>query len=276
MSSRGRIYQPLEWCTLSPNALRSEKLSARRIFFRCIFLFGVYAYPAAAQADFYAGAAAGRIHLSSDFAQQVTSAHARDVVPPADIGADATRRIGGRLYGGFSLSRNLAFELDYVTLGEISTRYTTFGDFPITGPGTLTSRSFTTFQHSSKVEGPGVSVIARLPLSESVRILGRAGVVRLRSKSTGQVMTFTGVVNDFGIPDPARAFFVGGAQIDTEIKQNRRVFGLGADFRIADRLLLHAEWGRYFGVGKDVERFTPQGPGKHDIDLMAIGMSFEY
>ena len=94
------------------------------------FTLAFLAVPAFAQSPFYIGGAVGRLHLDSDFAEQVSSAHPGDVVPPANIHAEMTRRTGGRVFGGFRFSPMFAIEVDYVDLGEISTGY---GNRPYSG-----------------------------------------------------------------------------------------------------------------------------------------------
>jgi len=231
---------------------------------------------AAAEGRFYVGAELGRIPLDSDFAQQVTSVHARDVVPPAEIRASVTRATGGRVFAGWRLNPYFAFEVDYAHLGKVTTGYRTFGDFPGTGPGSFTSRTFNNFEHGTEVAGPSVGMTGNLPLSADFAIFAHAAVARLRSKSSVQLATFIGINDDRGIPDPRQSFFVGGAQFDETARQTRPVLGLGLDYGIAERLHLRAAWNRYFDVGTPLQTFEPQGTGRHDIDLIGVGITFDF
>jgi hypothetical protein len=242
----------------------------------CLCLLALCISSARAEPSFYAGAAAGRLHLHSDFVGQVAEVHARDRAPPDDIRIASGRRIGGRVFGGFRLTPHFALEIDYVDLGEVATAYTTFGDFPITGPGTLISRSFTTFDHNAKVSGFGASAVASLPITQSFAILARAGTARLRSEVRGKVMTYHGLIDNLGRPGIGQANFVGGGAIDNDMRQTRAVLGVGLDFRVTERLRLRAMWDRYFGVGRAVERFTIEGHGKSDIDLVAVAIAFDF
>jgi hypothetical protein len=232
--------------------------------------------PVLAQSKFYVGGAVGRLHLDSDFAQQVNSAYSSGTVPPDNIRAEPKGRTGGRVFGGFRFMPSLAVEVDYVDLGEIATGYRTFANQLTNLPDNLTGRSFATWEHTSRVDGFGVSAVATLPVASNFGVLVRGGAARLRSRIDGQVTTFIPSVNNVTAPGVVQFAPVSAGPTSREVTQTRPVAGIGLDYRLNERLRLRAAWDRYFGVGKSVESVSAEARGKHDIDLASIGLTFDF
>jgi OOP family OmpA-OmpF porin len=241
----------------------------------CLALLAFGISPASAQSKFYLGGAVGRLHLDSDFAQQVNSSRSGDVVAPADIHVDSKRRTGGRVFGGFRFTPVFALEVDYVDLGEIATGYRTFDDRLTVLPDNLTGRAFATFEHTSRVNGYGVSAVATLPVADNLGILARVGAARLHSNIKGQITSFLPVVRNTTAPGVVQFNPLSVGPTNVDVTQTRPVLGLGIDYRMTDRLRLRATWDRYFGVGKSVS-FGADTRGKHDIDLMSVGITFDF
>lgn len=239
----------------------------------CLALAAFSAAPAFAQSPFYIGGAVGRLHVDSDFPQQVSSRHSGDAVPPADIRVEAARRTGGRVFGGLRFSPMFAIEVDYVDLGEIETGYTTFANQTTVLPDNLTGRSFATWEHQTRPRGFGVSAVATFPLAQDFGILVRGGAARLQSEIRGQVTTFIPVVNNISAPGVVQFNPVSVGPTEREITQTRPVLGIGIDYPLSPRVRVRATWDRYFGVGKPVEANSAEARGKHDIDLIGIGLT---
>ena len=239
-------------------------------------LVALGAGPALAQSKFYIGGAVGRLHLDSDFAQQVSNANSSAVVAPADVRVESKGRTGGRVFGGMRFSPFLALEVDYADLGKIGTGYRTFDNRLTNLPDNITARSYATFEHTSRVQGYGVSILGTWPVAEDFGILARAGAARLRSRLEGQVTTFVPRVHNVTAPGVVTFLPLSVGPTNRDVTQTRPVAGLGIDYRINPRLRLRATWDRYFGVGKPVDAFSPEARGKHDIDLAAIGVTFDF
>src|SRR4051794_7303107 len=71
--------------------------------------------------EYYAAAALGANHASSDYASQVTNARADPGGPPTDVSLDEDRRAVGRIFAGARLAPHWAVELDYADLGRLKT-----------------------------------------------------------------------------------------------------------------------------------------------------------
>jgi hypothetical protein len=245
----------------------------RVAFFLALAAVGIV--PASAQSKFYAGGAAGRVHLDSDFADQVNGSRSGDVLPPADIRSEARGRTGGRVFGGYRLVPTFAVEADYFTLGEIATGYTTFADSPTVLPDNLSGRAFSTFEHTSRVRGYGIYATALLPVAGNLNLVTRAGVARLRSTLRGQVTSFLPRVDTLTAPGVVQYAAVSIGPTEARLTQSRPVASVGVDYRLSDRLHVRATWDRYFRVGKSVG-LAADAVGKHDIDLIALGMTFDF
>jgi len=234
------------------------------------------AAPAFAQFRFYVGGSIGGLHLDSDFSEQVSNAHAGDVVPPADVRAEMSRKTGGRVFGGFRFTPMFAIEVDYVDLGEVATGYTTFANQLTPLPDNLTGRSFATWEHTTRPSGFGISLLATIPVTQDLGVVARGGAARVRSEIRGQVTTFIPTVNNVTAPGVVQFTPVSVGPTEREITQTIGVAGLGLEYRLNERVSLRGTWDRYFGVGKSVDPNSAEARGKHDIDLFAIGITFGF
>jgi hypothetical protein len=91
LSSRGALASPIH----KKNFLPKKKGSMNGCASLAVFCLAFLAVPRSPSPRSTSAAPSGRLHLDSDFAEQVSSAHPGDVVPPANIHAEMTRRTGG-------------------------------------------------------------------------------------------------------------------------------------------------------------------------------------
>ena len=114
-----------------------------------------------------------------------------------------------KVLGGYQFNRNLAAEVGYADLGEVSAR----------GPGG------TAGAEASALELVGVGM---LPLGERFSLYGKAGIYR--GEVDGRVDTF--------------ALTGGASETNNDI-----TYGVGARFDLTQRVALRAEWQRYPEIG---------------------------
>lgn len=228
----------------------------------------------AQESRFYVGAAAGALHIDSDFAAQVARAHSTDVAPPSDAHARLSTHAGGRIFGGWRLSPWLALEVDYADLGKIESTWITYD--PQVGP---TGRNFFQRDATYRTNGYGASVVGSVPVGEGFAALGRVGFIRsrIRYQEIGTFWQFPpfppaggGPAVPGATPSPRGDY--------PDLNQTRPVLALGVGYRMADRVSLRAEWARHFGIGKTFDgapRLTSD-KGKFDIDLFSIAATWSF
>jgi len=66
------------------------------------------------------------------------------------------------------------------------------------------------------------------------------------------------------------------------VSQTRPVAGLGLEYRVSDHWEARLGWDRYFGIGKSLEPYPftstarVPGPGKFDVDFVALGAAYRF
>ena len=114
-----------------------------------------------------------------------------------------------RLFGGYQLSPNVAFELGYAELGEVSA----------TTPGGSASAEAWAFE---------LSALGMLPLAERFSLYGKAGLYYAEVDSRS-----SGVLGSFSASEDNSDF----------------TFGAGVQFDMTRNVALRGEWQRYMDMG---------------------------
>ncbi|HEX5057224.1 MAG TPA: hypothetical protein VFX02_12105 [Gammaproteobacteria bacterium] len=134
--------------------------------FALIFLFGL----STVHADgWYIGLGGGRLTDLTDSFVEMRDLHGS---PNADTEKDATTKI----FGGRYISPNVAFEFGYVDLGKVSYDISTSRKL-------VTAVSAFSASGSESIEGFNIGLAGGLPLSGTVSVIGRVGVLDWESES---------------------------------------------------------------------------------------------
>jgi OmpA-OmpF porin, OOP family len=179
--------------------------------------------PALAQDSYsYFGLSVGKSRATLDnqgIANQVIGAG-----QTASITSSSPKDTGYKVFGGYQLNRNIAFELGFFKLGEFEFNGTT------TPNGTLRGQV--------RAQGANFDVVGLLPVTENLSVLGRVGVqyARIRDNFTG---TGTTVVTN---PSPSHR------------NTNYKV-GVGAQYAFSQSVQMRLEAERYRvddALGRDI------------------------
>lgn len=207
--------------------------------FRTLSLAGVAAmsspFAIAADSGWYIGANAGQSNARFDTAR-INDALVAAGSTSSSIEED-DRDTGYKLFGGYKLNRNLAFEGGYFDLGKFNFTSTTVPS------GTLSG--------TIKVRGVNLDAVGMLPFSDRFSGFGRVGVQYAEAKDS---FAGTGAVT-VSNPNPS------------ESEANYKL-GLGVQYDFTKSVGMRGEWERYRindGLGN---------PG--DIDLYSIGVVFMF
>lgn len=187
-----------------------------------------------ANSAWYLGAGAGRSRASIDQPRLTSSLQAN--------GASVTgfsmdqRDTGYKLFVGKQISRYLALELGYFDLGQSSFNATTTGNGVLNG--------------EAGFRGANLDLLAQLPLSERLSLLGRVGMNYAKASthfSGNRLAAVTG-------PDHG------------ERKLNAKA-GVGLEYKLSEALALRGEVERYRvndGIGN-----------RGDVDLMSVSLVYK-
>lgn len=146
------------------------------------------------------------------------------------------RDTGGKLYGGYRLSRNLAVEAGYFDLGRFDYLYNT------TPAGSLNG--------NLRVRGLNLDLVGILPVSDRFSVFGRVGAAYTQARSS---FGRTGVV-----PQAASR-----NEKDTNLK-----LGLGVQYAVTDRLSVRGEIERY--------RVNDAVRSRGHIDMASVGLVYSF
>jgi opacity protein-like surface antigen len=214
----------------------------------------------------YVGIAAGGVHASGDFNEQVLRARAEDFTLPTGIDFSVDRRTGGRAFAGMRLAPWIALEADWADMGSVLWHATRYGiSFPPAGQLRAELTGQVHFRSAS------LSILGSLPLSEQFDAFARAGVAYTKtyyhSEGTSFLPQADGTQTSFRTPVPD----------DSTARQTRPLLAIGAQYRAADRWSLRAEWARYFGVGYVWgEPRVSVNRGRFDLDLVTLGLVYRF
>jgi OOP family OmpA-OmpF porin len=168
--------------------------------FSIVVVLGLAGAPAAAQdAGAYLGASLGTGE----------SANACEGI----VGTCDDKDTGYRLFGGYEMNRNLAWEIGYAYLGDVVVNGTDSLGAPVNFEATKKALDF--------------SGIVTLPLSDRFGVFGRLGIYRSQAERRG-----TGVAT--------------GGSHNTSF-----TWGLGLRFDLARAIAVRAEWQHYPDIGGD-------------------------
>lgn len=190
--------------------------------------------PEWANSAWYIGAGIGRSRGSIDQDRLARSLSANG----ASVTAFSTdeRDTGYKLFVGKQLNRYLALELGYFDLGKFSFNSTTSGNGAFNG--------------EAGFRGANLDLLAQLPLSERLSLLGRVGANYAKASthfSGNRLNAVTG-------PNPS------------ERKLNAKA-GLGLEYKLSEALALRGEVERY--------RVNDAVGNRGDVDLLSVSLVYK-
>lgn len=190
--------------------------------------------PEWANSAWYIGAGIGRSRGSIDQDRLTRSLSANG----ASVTAFSTdeRDTGYKLFVGKQLNRYLALELGYFDLGKFSFNSTTSGNGAFNG--------------EAGFRGANLDLLAQLPLSERLSLLGRVGANYAKASthfSGNRLNAVTG-------PNPS------------ERKLNAKA-GLGLEYKLSEALALRGEVERY--------RVNDAVGNRGDVDLLSVSLVYK-
>lgn len=197
----------------------------------------------AAESGLYAGVAAGLSSTQVDRQQEerdLNEALALSGITARLTTVD-TKDTALKVYGGYRITRHWAVEAAFQNLGEVTEGF----DITSGGSGTGDLRF--------KVQGFQLSGVALAPLGEHFTLFAKAGVNFWDVKSTIKVTGPGGTVSD--------QVLASGVSPQ---------FGLGALYRLSDRLSLRAEWERALNVGDESKT------GQADFSVYTLGLQYAF
>ncbi len=178
-------------------------------------LAALTALPAAAQQEggyFYGGIGAGQGRAKID-QERISSTLLGAGLTSSGFAAD-NKSNTYRIFGGYQMNRNFGLEASFFNLGK-------FGFHTNTTPaGTLDGQA--------RIQGGGLDLVGRLPISERFSLLARAGVQQARTRDH---FTGSGAVSVLN-PTPSKR--------DTGYK-----FGVGMQYDVTPNFLVRGEVDRY-------------------------------
>lgn len=143
-----------------------------------------------------------------------------------------------RLQGGYRFNPNVAVEAGYIDFGK--TRY---------------SVSYTGGSATGELKAGGLDVTAllSLPLTDSVSVFGKAGMVAAKVDST--------------LTASAPAALASGSASSHVV---RPLLGVGALYKLSDNIDLRADYDRVTGLGKSAKT------GKMDVNMVSLGIAYNF
>jgi OOP family OmpA-OmpF porin len=187
-----------------------------------------------ANSAWYIGAGAGRSRGNID-QERLTSSLSANGATVTSFSTDE-RDTGYKLFVGKQLNRYLALEFGYFDLGKFSFNSTTSGNGVLNG--------------EAGFRGVNLDLLAQLPLSERLSLLGRVGANYAKASthfSGNRLMAVTG-------PD------------HSERKLNAKA-GLGLEYKLSEALALRGEVERY--------RVNDAVGNRGDVDLLSVSLVYK-
>ncbi len=182
-------------------------------------------------------------YMGIGLGQSMTSAHGGDIGRQlADRGHNAQVRlddtdIGWKIFGGYRFNRWFGVEAAIVDLGEFDS------NINATVPNPAQLLNDIAEVHPYSAQGISAAAVGMLPIGERFSVFGKAGLFVWQGEVKANAGSFGSVSKDEN-------------GIDLTV-------GLGAGFKITDRIQIRAEWERYF-LKRD------------DADLISLGVSFHF
>lgn len=141
-----------------------------------------------------------------------------------------------RLQGGYRFNQNLAVELGYIDFGKAKYK----ADY--TGGSA---------QGSLKAGGVDVAALVSAPLSDSVSVFGKAGLVAAKVKSS---------------------LSASGLAVDGNASANvvRPLFGVGANYKLTQNVDLRVDFDHVSGLGKSDKT------GKMNANMLSLGAVYNF
>ncbi len=155
---------------------------------------------------------------------------------------------------GYRLTRYLAFEGGYASLGEVILTSHSTGTFPVDN-GSMT------IEVESETIGFTLSALGTLPLSRNWELFARGGVLLANNKIR---FSIDARGEDF-VPPVGNHFSDSGAKSTTDLYA-----GLGVSRRIFEAYDVRLEYQRVFAAGLD------ETGGKGDIDSLFLGLTVTF
>lgn len=147
------------------------------------------------------------------------------------------RGTGYKVFGGYQLSRNFAFELGYFDLGKFSFSATTVPAGMLNG--------------QLKAQGFNLDLVGTIPLTEHLSLLGRIGGTAARTRDQFTGSGAVAVLN----PNPRQ-------------RANNYKFGGGLQYEISPAFLVRGEAERY--------RIDDAVGNRGDINMLSVSLVFPF
>ncbi|MHA4869585.1 OmpA family protein [Duganella sp. PWIR1] len=187
-----------------------------------------------ANSAWYVGAGVGRARATID-EQRLRSSLSANGATVSAFGKDE-RDTGYKLFVGKQLNRYLALEFGYFDLGKFNFNATTSGNGAFNG--------------EAGFRGANLDLLAQLPLSERLSVLGRVGANYAKASthfSGNRLLAVTGPNH-------------------SERKLNAKA-GLGLEYKLTEALALRGEVERY--------RVNDAIGNRGDVDLLSVGLVYK-
>ena len=221
---------------------------ARRLPTLCaLVLTSAMLAPSAQAADWYLGGSIGRSQIDVSTSEIQEGFLIDDDFVATDISLDDTD-VGWKAYVGYRLLPVLSLEGVYVDLGEA-----TFNSSIVDAPPPFDSITPFTIRARAAADGPQLAVLAHLPLTERLEVLGRVGLFRWEAEFRER------------IPD------TGATRVDRSEDDIDLVYGLGVQYGLYGGFGARLEWERMEGVGEGIG-----GRGGRDVDFFSIGLTLGF
>ena len=202
---------------------------------------------AAQQSPYYAGFGLGASITDGDYAGQVL--RAKPLVDPilfraANASLDNGAKFGGRAYAGYQFTPQLAVELGYSDFGNRQSRYDVFAS---------TYNSY--IRGEFKASGVSLDLVGRIPVSQTVSLNGRVGVMQTSLR--------------YSDSDAFRA---------PSVRQSRLHLGVGAAWQFAPKIAATLDYQRVNDVGRDFAWTTTdtKANGSFNFNLVTAGLRFNF
>ena len=195
------------------------------------------AAPACAQEGWYIGGSAGRSATRIDDARINSGLISQGLA--ASSTADRDRSSGGKVFGGYQFSRNLAAEAGYFDVGHFGYTATT------TPAGTLNG--------DIRVHGLNLDLVGTLPLAGRLSAIGRVGVASVQARDA---FSTTGAVRlPYASANPSE-------------RSTGYKLGAGLAYDFTDSLGVRLEAERY--------RIGDAVGNKGHVDLISVGLVYRF
>ena len=201
----------------------------------------------AQQSPYYAGFGLGASLTDGDYAGQVL--RAKPLVDPilfraANASLDNGSKFGGRAYAGYQFTPQWALELGYSDFGNRRSSYDVFA-----------STYNASTRGEFKASGVSLDVVGRLPVSQTVSINGRVGVMQTSLR--------------YSDSDGFRA---------PSVRQSRLHLGVGAAWQFAPKIAATLDYQRVNDVGRDFAWTTTdtKANGSLNFNLITAGLRFNF